>query len=99
MTSPGVEALEGAQTVAVASSPTPQTGATILQCAAQSRNSPQQFYIQGGQVLIQGRVLFIMVKFTVYVYVCMSVTFWSSVAENQHSLQVVLGLEMAEECL
>ncbi|XP_026230675.1 cAMP-responsive element modulator isoform X1 [Anabas testudineus] len=53
LTSPGVEAPQGAQTVTVSSSATPQPGATILQCAAQSGNSPQQFYIQGGQVLIQ----------------------------------------------
>ena len=54
LTSPGVEALQGAQTLTVASSPTTQSGATILQCAAQPGESPQQFYIQGGQVLVQG---------------------------------------------
>ncbi|GLD50706.1 cAMP-responsive element modulator-like isoform X1 [Lates japonicus] len=53
LTSPGVEALQGSQTLTVASSPTPQPGATILQCAPQPGDSPQQFYIQGGQVLIQ----------------------------------------------
>ncbi|XP_058498783.1 cAMP-responsive element modulator isoform X2 [Solea solea] len=53
LTSPGVEALQGAQTLTVASSATTQSGATILQCAAQPADSPQQFYIQGGQVLIQ----------------------------------------------
>ncbi|XP_020514554.2 cAMP-responsive element modulator isoform X1 [Labrus bergylta] len=42
LTSPGVEAL-------TASHP----GSTILQCAAQPGDAPQQFYIQGGQVLIQ----------------------------------------------
>ncbi|KAM3866099.1 cAMP-responsive element modulator [Diretmus argenteus] len=42
LTNPGDEALQGQ---------TP--GATILQCAAQPGDSPQQFYIQGGQVLIQ----------------------------------------------
>lgn len=56
MTSPGAEALQGAQTLTVATSPTPQPGATILQCAAQPGDSQQQYYIQGGQVLIQGRV-------------------------------------------
>lgn len=55
LSSPGAEALQGAQTLTVASSPTSQPGATILQCAAQPGDSPQQFYIQGGQVLIQGR--------------------------------------------
>ncbi|XP_042353145.1 cAMP-responsive element modulator-like [Plectropomus leopardus] len=53
LTSPGVEALQGAQTLTVASSPNPQPGATILQCAAQPGDSPQQLYIQGGQVLVQ----------------------------------------------
>ncbi|XP_070774281.1 cAMP-responsive element modulator isoform X1 [Enoplosus armatus] len=51
LTSPGAEALQGGQTLA--SSPTPQPGATFLQCAAQPEDSPQQLYIQGGQVLIQ----------------------------------------------
>ncbi|XP_075954572.1 cAMP-responsive element modulator-like isoform X1 [Anarhichas minor] len=45
----GVEAFHGAQTTTVASSHVPQPGATILQCA----DSTQQFYIQGGQVLVQ----------------------------------------------
>ncbi|XP_073347027.1 cAMP-responsive element modulator isoform X1 [Pagrus major] len=49
LTSPGAEA----QTLTVATSPTPQPGATILQCAAQPGDSQQQYYIQGGQVLIQ----------------------------------------------
>ncbi|XP_029380614.1 cAMP-responsive element modulator isoform X1 [Echeneis naucrates] len=53
LSSPGVEGLQGGQDVTVASSPTPQPGAAILQCAAQPGNTPQQFYIQGGQVLIQ----------------------------------------------
>ncbi|XP_039999159.1 cAMP-responsive element modulator isoform X1 [Xiphias gladius] len=53
LTSPGVEALQGAQTPTVASSPTPQPGTTVVQCAAQPGDSPQQFYIQGGQVFIQ----------------------------------------------
>ncbi|XP_030259132.1 cAMP-responsive element modulator isoform X2 [Sparus aurata] len=53
LTSPGAEALQGAQTLTVAASPTPQPGATILQCAAQPGDSQQQYYIQGGQVLIQ----------------------------------------------
>ncbi|XP_022617521.1 cAMP-responsive element modulator-like isoform X1 [Seriola dumerili] len=53
LNSPGVESLQGAQNLTVASSPTPQPGATILQCAAQPGDAPQQFYIQGGQVLIQ----------------------------------------------
>lgn len=57
LSSPGAEALQGAQTLTVASSPTSQPGTTILQCAAQPGDSPQQFYIQGGQVLtLQGRV-------------------------------------------
>uniref|UniRef100_UPI0037E73DEB cAMP-responsive element modulator isoform X2 n=1 Tax=Semicossyphus pulcher TaxID=241346 RepID=UPI0037E73DEB len=46
LTSPGLEAL-------TASSPAPQPGATILQCAAHPGDSPQQFYIQGGQMLVQ----------------------------------------------
>ncbi len=50
----GAEALQGAQTLTVASSAAPQPAATILQCAAQPGDSPQQYYIQGGQVLIQG---------------------------------------------
>ncbi|XP_036940138.1 cAMP-responsive element modulator isoform X2 [Acanthopagrus latus] len=54
LSSPGAEALQGAQTLTVATSPTPQPGATILQCAAQPGDSQQQYYIQGGQVLIQG---------------------------------------------
>ncbi|KAM7400093.1 hypothetical protein PAMA_004679 [Pampus argenteus] len=53
LTSPGAEALQGGQTLAVANSATPQPGATILQCTAQPGDSSQQFYIQGGQVLIQ----------------------------------------------
>ncbi|XP_074508411.1 cAMP-responsive element modulator isoform X1 [Sebastes fasciatus] len=53
LSSHGAEAFQGAQTLTVASSPTPQPGATILQCAAQPGDSPQQFYIQGGQVLVQ----------------------------------------------
>ncbi|XP_023280264.1 cAMP-responsive element modulator-like isoform X1 [Seriola lalandi dorsalis] len=53
LNSPGVEGLQEAQNLTVASSPTPQPGATILQCAAQPGDAPQQFYIQGGQVLIQ----------------------------------------------
>ncbi|XP_071347049.1 cAMP-responsive element modulator-like isoform X1 [Trachinotus anak] len=53
LTSPGVEGLQGAQNLTMASSPTTQPGATILQCAAQPGDAPQQFYIQGGQVLIQ----------------------------------------------
>ncbi|KAK2822848.1 hypothetical protein Q5P01_022913 [Channa striata] len=55
LTSPGLEALQGGQTLTVAGSPTPQPGATIVQCAAQPGTPPQQFYIQGGQMLIQGR--------------------------------------------
>ncbi|XP_047445207.1 cAMP-responsive element modulator [Mugil cephalus] len=51
--SPGVEAIQGAQTLAMTGSPAPQPGAAILQCAAQPGDAPQQFYIQGGQVLIQ----------------------------------------------
>ncbi|XP_037537859.1 cAMP-responsive element modulator isoform X1 [Nematolebias whitei] len=49
LTSSAVEALQGAQTLTVTSSPTPQPGAAVLQAA----ESPHQFYIQGGQVLIQ----------------------------------------------
>ncbi|XP_012724841.2 cAMP-responsive element modulator isoform X1 [Fundulus heteroclitus] len=49
LTSPAVEALQGAQTLTVTGSPTPQTGAAVLQAA----DSPHQFFIQGGQVLIQ----------------------------------------------
>nr|XP_046264695.1 cAMP-responsive element modulator isoform X1 [Scatophagus argus]XP_046264696.1 cAMP-responsive element modulator isoform X1 [Scatophagus argus] len=53
LSSPTAEGLQRAQTLTVASSPAPQPGATVLQCAAQPGDSPQQFYIQGGQVLIQ----------------------------------------------
>uniref|UniRef100_A0A3Q3Q7Q7 BZIP domain-containing protein n=1 Tax=Monopterus albus TaxID=43700 RepID=A0A3Q3Q7Q7_MONAL len=53
LASPGAEALQGAQTLTMASSPTLQPGATILQYAAQPGEAPQQFYIQGGQVLLQ----------------------------------------------
>uniref|UniRef100_A0AAQ4RF25 Activating transcription factor 1 n=1 Tax=Gasterosteus aculeatus aculeatus TaxID=481459 RepID=A0AAQ4RF25_GASAC len=53
LTGPGMEAFQGAQTMTVGGSHAPQHGATILQCAAQPGDSPQQFYIQGGQVLVQ----------------------------------------------
>ncbi|XP_029930238.1 cAMP-responsive element modulator isoform X2 [Myripristis murdjan] len=53
LASPGGEALPGGHTLTMAGSAPPQPGATILQCAAQPGDSPQQFYIQGGQVLIQ----------------------------------------------
>ncbi|XP_074544974.1 cAMP-responsive element modulator-like isoform X2 [Halichoeres trimaculatus] len=46
LASPGVKAL-------TADSPAQEPAATILQCAAQPGDTPQQFYIQGGQVLIQ----------------------------------------------
>nr|XP_015811527.2 cAMP-responsive element modulator isoform X1 [Nothobranchius furzeri] len=49
LTSPAVEALQGAQTLTVTGSPTPQPGAAVLQAA----ETPHQFYLQGGQVLIQ----------------------------------------------
>ncbi|XP_015235947.1 PREDICTED: cAMP-responsive element modulator-like isoform X1 [Cyprinodon variegatus] len=49
LTSSTVEALQGAQTLTVTGSPTPQTGAAILQAA----DSPHQFFVQGGQVLFQ----------------------------------------------
>ncbi|KAM8839434.1 cAMP-responsive element modulator-like [Synchiropus picturatus] len=51
--SPGTEAPQGGQSLTVSSSATPQPGATILQCATQHGDTPQQFYLQGGQVLIQ----------------------------------------------
>ncbi|XP_026005678.1 cAMP-responsive element modulator isoform X2 [Astatotilapia calliptera] len=53
LSSPGVPCLQGVQNLPVTSSPTPQPGATVLQCAAQPGDSPQQLFIQGGQVLIQ----------------------------------------------
>nr|XP_023009420.1 cAMP-responsive element modulator isoform X3 [Maylandia zebra] len=53
LSSPGVPGLQGVQNLPVTSSPTPQPGATVLQCAAQPGDSPQQLFIQGGQVLIQ----------------------------------------------
>ncbi|XP_006810525.2 cAMP-responsive element modulator-like, partial [Neolamprologus brichardi] len=56
LSSPGVPGLQGVQNLPVTSSPTPQPGAAVLQCAAQPGDSPQQLFIQGGQVLIQGRV-------------------------------------------
>ncbi|KAF6725261.1 cAMP-responsive element modulator [Oryzias melastigma] len=49
LTSPAVEALHGVQTLTVTNSPTSQPTATFLQAG----ESPQQFYIHGGQVLIQ----------------------------------------------
>ncbi|MEQ2299250.1 hypothetical protein AMECASPLE_013357, partial [Ameca splendens] len=49
LTRPAVEAFQGAQTVTVTGSPSPQTGAAVLQAA----DSAHQFFIQGGQVLIQ----------------------------------------------
>ncbi|XP_014330341.1 cAMP-responsive element modulator-like isoform X2 [Xiphophorus maculatus] len=49
LTSPAVDTLQGAQTMTVTGSPTPQTGAAVLQAA----DSSHQFFIQGGQVLIQ----------------------------------------------
>ncbi|PWA30027.1 hypothetical protein CCH79_00009752 [Gambusia affinis] len=52
LTSPAVETLQGAQTLTVTGSPNPQTGAAILQAA----DSSHQFFIQGGQVLIQGSI-------------------------------------------
>uniref|UniRef100_A0A3Q2VA01 cAMP-responsive element modulator-like n=1 Tax=Haplochromis burtoni TaxID=8153 RepID=A0A3Q2VA01_HAPBU len=56
LSSPGVPGLQGVQNLPVTSSPTPQPGAAVLQCAAQPGDSPQQLFIQGGQVLIQGTV-------------------------------------------
>ncbi|XP_070830353.1 cAMP-responsive element modulator isoform X1 [Chaetodon trifascialis] len=53
LTGPGAEGLQGSQALTVAGSPTSQPGATILQCAAQPGHSPQQYYVQGGQVLLQ----------------------------------------------
>ncbi|XP_005740803.1 cAMP-responsive element modulator isoform X1 [Pundamilia nyererei] len=53
LSSPGVPGLQGVQNLPVTSSPTPQPGAAVLQCAAQPGDSPQQLFIQGGQVLIQ----------------------------------------------
>ncbi|XP_047225114.1 cAMP-responsive element modulator isoform X2 [Girardinichthys multiradiatus] len=49
LTRPAVDAFQGAQTVTVTGSPSPQTGAAVLQAA----DSAHQFFIQGGQVLIQ----------------------------------------------
>ncbi|XP_060939911.1 cAMP-responsive element modulator isoform X2 [Limanda limanda] len=46
LSSRGGQALQGSQNLT-------QPGATILQCAAQPGDAPQQFYIQGGQVLLQ----------------------------------------------
>ncbi|XP_035026103.2 cAMP-responsive element modulator isoform X1 [Hippoglossus stenolepis] len=51
LSSRGVQALQGAQNLTVTDSSQP--GATLLQCAAQPGDAPQQFYIQGGQVLLQ----------------------------------------------
>ncbi|XP_014864856.1 PREDICTED: cAMP-responsive element modulator-like isoform X3 [Poecilia mexicana] len=49
LTTPAVETLQGTQTLTVTGSPTPQTGAAVLQAA----DSSHQFFLQGGQVLIQ----------------------------------------------
>jgi len=54
LTSAGGEAFSGGQSVMVASAHGQQNGATILQCAAQPGDGQQQFYIQGGQVIVQG---------------------------------------------
>ncbi|XP_062337029.1 cAMP-responsive element modulator isoform X1 [Osmerus eperlanus] len=53
LASPGSVGLQGGQTLTMSSSATPQAGATILQYATQPGDSPQQFYMQGGQVVIQ----------------------------------------------
>ncbi|XP_028329041.1 cAMP-responsive element modulator isoform X2 [Gouania willdenowi] len=53
LNSAGAGSLQEAPALTVASSPTPQPGTAFLQCAAPPADSPQQFYIQGGQVLIQ----------------------------------------------
>ncbi|XP_046882709.1 cAMP-responsive element modulator-like isoform X2 [Hypomesus transpacificus] len=53
LASPGNVGLQGGQTLTMSSSATPQAGATILQYATQPGDSPQQFYMQGGQVVIQ----------------------------------------------
>ncbi|XP_056277094.1 cAMP-responsive element modulator-like isoform X2 [Pseudoliparis swirei] len=53
LTSAGGEAFSGGQSVMVASAHGQQNGATILQCAAQPGDGQQQFYIQGGQVIVQ----------------------------------------------
>uniref|UniRef100_A0A3Q0T0A3 cAMP responsive element modulator a n=1 Tax=Amphilophus citrinellus TaxID=61819 RepID=A0A3Q0T0A3_AMPCI len=55
LSSPGLQGLQEAPNLPVTSSPTPQpaAAAAVLQCAAQPGDSPQQLFIQGGQVLIQ----------------------------------------------
>ncbi|CAI5640512.1 unnamed protein product [Oreochromis niloticus] len=53
LSSPGVPGLQGVQNLPVTSSPTPQPGAAVLQCAAQPGDSPQQLFIQGGQPLLE----------------------------------------------
>ncbi|CAB1451844.1 unnamed protein product [Pleuronectes platessa] len=53
LSSRDVLALQGSQNLTVTDSASSQPGATILQCAAQPGEAPQQFYIQGGQVLLQ----------------------------------------------
>ncbi|XP_030607199.1 cAMP-responsive element modulator isoform X2 [Archocentrus centrarchus] len=56
LSSLGLQGLQEAPNLPVTSSPTPQpaaAAAAVLQCAAQPGDSPQQLFIQGGQVLIQ----------------------------------------------
>ncbi|KAG9355179.1 hypothetical protein JZ751_000017 [Albula glossodonta] len=52
--SPGGDGLQGLQTLTMSNSAAPQPGATILQYAAQSGESPQQFFVPGSQVVVQG---------------------------------------------
>lgn len=60
----GAEALPRVQMVRVAGSPAPKSSAAVPQCAG---DSPQQFYLQGGQLLLQGRSCFITPGFNVCV--------------------------------
>ncbi|XP_062259469.1 cAMP-responsive element modulator isoform X1 [Platichthys flesus] len=53
LSSRDVQALQGPQNLTMTDSASSQPGATVLQCAAQPGDAPQQFYIQGGQVLFQ----------------------------------------------
>ncbi|KAG2458370.1 CREM protein, partial [Polypterus senegalus] len=51
---PGSDGVQGLQTLTMTNSGTSQPGATILQYAAQAGDGPQQFFVPGSQVVVQG---------------------------------------------
>lgn len=60
----GAEALPRVQMVRVAGSPAPKSSTAVPQCTG---DSAQQFFLQGGQLLLQGRSCFITAGFNVCV--------------------------------